>query len=208
MGEIGVARVLAPDLGVEVVQLGPDLLALDFQGPARGRVSLGAAEEGLEPVLLEGQTAFEVALPRRQRRVDAGAAGGAALGQHVEERTGVSVLARLEGGAVEALAGPGRREAHQDIDAQLVDVAAGAQEGGAELRVAQPVAERFESRDGRFSVARRTFETAGLRLVPQGAGPRGERHGLLDAVAYSPRSHEGLTEKSHGFRCTATCGQG
>ena len=206
MGELGVARVLPPDLGVEVVQLGPDLLALDLQGPGSRRcVPLAAAEEGLEPVRLQGQAAFEVALPRRERRIDAAPDRGAALAQHVEQRAGARVLARLEGGAVEALAGTGGGEAHQDVDAQLVDVAAGAQKGGAELGIAQPGAERFESRDGGLGVARRLVE---LSTESRRARARAARaDGLVDAVADGARGEERLLEERQGLRSLPAGGQ-
>src|SRR5262249_2954666 len=158
-------------------QLGPDLLALDLQGLALGRAPLAAAEEGLEPVLLEGQAALEIALPRHERRIGAASRRRAALAYDVEERAGAGVLARLEGGLVEALARAGRGEAHQDVDAQLVGVAPGAQEGGAEVGVPQPGAERLEGRNGGFGIARGAVE---LLLVAQGAGARGQRHGLVD----------------------------
>src|SRR6185436_20142966 len=141
MGEVGVTRVFPSDFDVEAVQLGPDLLALDFQGPALLLASPTAAEENLEAVRLQGQAAFEVALPHRERRVDAAPDRGAALAQDFEERTGARLLARLDGGAAEALAGTRSGEAHQDVDAELIGVAAGAAKDGAELGVAQPRAQ-------------------------------------------------------------------
>ena len=115
-GELGVARVGPPDLGVEGVQLGPDLLALDLQSPGLRLVSLAAAEQDLAPVRLQGQAAFEVPLPRRERRVDAALERRAALAQDIEKGEGAGLLARFEGGPVEALTGACSRETHQDID--------------------------------------------------------------------------------------------
>src|SRR6185295_10405774 len=102
----------------------------------------------------------------------------------------------------------GGGQAHQDVDAELVDFAAGAEKGGAQLRVAQARAERFESGNGGFGVACRTFEITGLPEVPQSAGPLKEGRGLVDAIAGGTQTEEGLLEEWQGLRSLTDGNQG